>query len=121
MTDKELFEKTTEAHQSLREDFPFMENAMLSVPLGWIPIVRDLCEKISQLDIEIQVVQVKEKFAGLRFYYDTDSQRDRIDEIVSAAEEKVRDACEICGESAEVRTVNNWQHRYCDTHYEQHS
>ncbi len=57
---------------------------------GWYNIIDELCENITTLignkDIKVTAVQVKEKFGGLRFYYDIESSNtfmSKINSIVS--------------------------------------
>ncbi len=57
---------------------------------GWYDLIYDLCEKINLLigdkNIKVTAVQVKEKFGGLRFYYDLDAPEtfiSKVDYVVS--------------------------------------
>jgi hypothetical protein len=73
-------------------------------------------------------VQIKEKFGGLRFYYDTGrtdgsqltdellaDAREKIDIAVQVAEDKADKACEVCGQPGTRRT-GGWLRTLCDTH-----
>jgi len=101
------------ANESLRDDFGFLENAMLSIPAGWIPIVRKLCERIEETGGDLRVQQIKEKFGSIRFYYtvpieDENVGREDIGELVKTARSQAKGTCQRCGEPGEDRTVNHW-------------
>ena len=88
---------------------------------GWFEIVWRLCEDLEPLVVEaeyasgqaFEVLQVKEKFGGLRFYanYTTDAMRKRID---TARVESLR-TCEICGQPGTQRE-HRWIRTLCDLH-----
>jgi len=69
---------------------------------GWYEIIYQLCERIEPLVAALddggaafEVVQVKEKFGGLRFY--VDNANDEIYEAIEAASELSVQTCEVCG------------------------
>jgi hypothetical protein len=68
---------------------------------GWYDIIFQLCERleplVANLDdaAQFQVVQVKEKFGGLRFYVEGSS--DEIEAVIESACELSRRTCEVCG------------------------
>ena len=76
---------------------------------GWFDILWRLCEDLEPLVMEMEraggpkfeVLQVKEKFGGLRFYVNcrNDGIRKRID---AAIQESFR-TCEICGQPGTLR------------------
>lgn len=93
--------------QKLASDFPTMFSTMcVECGNGWYDLVHKLCENISVIDTEkeVHVVQVKEKFGKLRFYYEHTSAhislRDTIDSLVDAAEAESSLTCEHCGKAA---------------------
>lgn len=89
---------------------------------GWANLIWDLCEKLEeQLSKEgddkeypFEVVQVKEKFGGLRFYtnWGTDAVYDLIDE----AEDKSFEVCEMCGKEGKLRSNGMWMKTLCEEH-----
>ena len=93
----------------------------LAIGLGWLGIVDDLCTKIEQVlagmpeevRIGFYAQQVKEKFGGLRFY--TTYGSDEIEELISEAEKKSFNTCEVCGEPGE-RRGKGWVQTLCETH-----
>ena len=110
------------ANESLRDDFTFLEDAMLSVPTGWVPIVRELCERIEETGGDLRVKQIKEKFSRLRFYYsvkagDENTSREDIGELVKTARSQAKETCQRCGEPGEEYAVNHWITVLCDNCY----
>lgn len=89
---------------------------------GWFDLVYQLCgdiqkllEKDPELKKEFIVLQVKEKFAGLRFY--VGSATDEIFDRINKAEEESYKICEICGEPGIPRWDLFWKQTLCDKHY----
>ena len=67
---------------------------------GWYNIIDTLCKAIQnhidQCNVsQVVAVQVKEKFGGLRFYYDGGD--DYIEGLVQMAEMISERTCEVCG------------------------
>lgn len=100
-----------------------------AVGAGWWPILESLCANIqSYVDWkqeqkekysrgegceQVVVTQIKEKFGGLRFYYDGGD--DRIDGMVRMAEAWADHSCEMCGKPG-VRRSGGWIRTLCDEH-----
>lgn len=85
-------------------------------PKGWLKLLDRLCEMLVELtppgSDQPAVVQVKEKFGGLRFYVDcwlTDEQSDAITE----AEAESYRTCESCGAPGRARDTG-WVTTLCD-------
>ena len=88
---------------------------------GWFDILWRLCEDLEplvaatekQTGQPFEVLQVKEKFGGLRFYvnHHTDAIRDRIQ---TAGVESIH-TCEVCGQPGRQRT-GGWAKTLCDEH-----
>jgi hypothetical protein len=71
-------------------------------PIGWQPMVEELCSKIHarviECDIVFEIAQIKEKFGGLRFYYDFNDERDEtIADWIAEAERLSFKICEKSG------------------------
>jgi hypothetical protein len=62
---------------------------------------------------QVTVAQIKEKFGGLRFYYDGGDEY--ISGLVSMAESWATCSCETCGTPGE-RREGGWIRTLCDTH-----
>lgn len=87
---------------------------------GWYKLIRDLCLSIRELLKEnpiedFMVVQVKEKFGGLRFYIGAGS--DKIFKRINEAEEESYHICECCGITGKLRTDLGWIRTLCDKCY----
>ena len=96
---------------------------------GWYPILEALCSNIQHyLDWintnhekhpvvpQVTVAQIKEKFGGLRFYYDGGD--DNIQGMVRMAEAWADAVCEDCGAPATKKTTG-WIRNVCDKHFEE--
>ena len=62
---------------------------------------------------QVVVAQIKEKFGGLRFYYDGGD--DKISGLVCMAESWAYNTCETCGQPGELRH-DGWLKTLCDRH-----
>lgn len=160
---------TKELEKRLEEDFPFMEKGKslkeqeeagrindiysafgLECRDGWFDLIYGLCSEIMQAykeekrEIDLDVVQIKEKFGALRFYYafkgksktihgfdfisdngvggvritpKGDGFGETISSIVRKYEKKSRHICEVCGNPGELRTDLRWILTLCDDCY----
>ncbi len=65
-----------------------------------------------------KILQVKEKFGGLRFYYDGGSEEGakHLSGAVRMAEAMAIRTCEVCGRPGEKRS-GDWIQTLCDAHY----
>lgn len=94
-----------------------------AVSQGWWPILEKLCANIqhhidwknreSQVVPQVVVAQIKEKFGGLRFYYDGGDEQ--ISGMVRMAESWADVACEECG-AIGTRRSGGWIRTLCDVH-----
>ena len=69
---------------------------------GWLAIIKDLHGKLENLAPDYTLLQVKEKFGGLRYYYHHvgfKSTISKMDEYVAAAERASIETCEVCGKA----------------------
>lgn len=96
-----------------------------AVGAGWYPILEKLCaniqhhidwkEKQGNPVPQVTVAQIKEKFGGLRFYYDGGDEY--ISGLVNMAESWADVACEECGAPGKRRD-GGWIRTLCDKHEE---
>jgi hypothetical protein len=89
-----------------------LELALASVGKGWADIIKRLWEHKTDA---IKVVQVKEKFAGLRVY--TSNSTPEFEAMIEKAEEESFQTCEVCGAPGCVR-AGGWILTLCETHAE---
>ena len=122
----EEFEKYDAFTKHMEQRFP----KMFETPYGgfccgegWWPILEKLCSNIqnhidwknkqSEIVLQVTVAQIKEKFGGLRFYYEGGDEH--INGMVRMAEAWADASCEECGapgkrrDSGRIKTL-------CDTH-----
>lgn len=63
---------------------------------------------------QVVVSQIKEKFGGLRFYYDGGDEY--IAGLVEMAEVWAENSCEVCGAPGKNSNVRGWLQTLCETH-----
>jgi hypothetical protein len=88
---------------------------------GWFDILWRLCADLEPLVTEMEraggrqfeVLQVKEKFGGLRFY--VNCRNDAIRQRIEAAIQESFHTCEVCGQPGKLRE-DSWIKTLCDEH-----
>lgn len=85
---------------------------------GWWPLIRELDADLRTIWPDYRVGQVKEKFAGLRYYTDPvpASVFDRFNARIRVAEKLSEEICEVCGSPGSVRSRRGWLKTLCDKH-----
>jgi hypothetical protein len=88
---------------------------------GWALIVLQCHKELKHLDPQYKISQIKEKFGGLRYYFDSSSDfntitHDAMDSIVLAAEYRCSQTCEICGSGGKLCNNTGWYKTLCDEH-----
>jgi hypothetical protein len=84
---------------------------------GWMPLVIELDRKLLELVPDYKLLQVKEKFGGLRYYvegvpFDSEAYR-----LIEEAESKSYQTCEECGEPGyETTSGGYWIKTLCQDH-----
>ena len=86
------------------------------VSSGWNLIIKNLIQDLIRLGWNKEVIQVKEKFGGLRFYINEGT--DAIHERIGQAELESMKTCEITGRPGKLRTDIGWYRTLCDEEYE---
>jgi hypothetical protein len=116
------------------------------LPDGWFSLANSLCTSITAaLGPEgakhFKVLQIKEKFGQLRFYFSLSGSRDTfidilseegvqglvkkargpeamalLRDLVSATTEQSATVCQKCGAAAELRQFDGWLWTLCDAH-----
>lgn len=83
---------------------------------GWNLIIKNLIQDLIRLGWDKEVIQVKEKLGGLRFYINEGT--DAIHERIGQAELESMKTCEITGRPGKLRTDIGWYRTLCDEEYE---
>lgn len=124
------FEKYDAFAKQMEERFPKMFAGAyggFACGEGWWSIIELLCSNIqhyidwknkqSEVVSQVTVAQIKEKFGGLRFYYDGGD--DEIRGMVRIAEVWASRSCEECGAPGKSRQ-GGWIKTLCDHHEAEH-
>jgi hypothetical protein len=81
--------------------------ALESVGAGWTSLVNEIFDFIEQQKItNTRIIQVKEKWGGLRIY--TDNINDFLDTKIRDVEKRSFTICEISGVPGTLRNCNGW-------------
>ena len=79
---------------------------------GWFELIWNLCNDLTniakELGIKFKVVQVKEKFAGLRFYTE-ERVPDEMNKRIRQAEKDSLKICEVCGNPGRIHSTKGWR------------
>ncbi|GMV19486.1 MAG: hypothetical protein AMXMBFR56_77100 [Polyangiaceae bacterium] len=81
-----------------------------SVPEGWRGIVDALCDALSVTGCS--VLQVKEKFGGLRVYVDNATVAALA--AINAAEKLAATTCQVCGAGEAKLRAGGWARTLCE-------
>ena len=81
-------------------------------PPGWDKLVNELIENVISVCKDVKVLQIKEKFAGLRFYYGNGNEE--VSKLVAEAENKSSTMCQGCGELGKIDDSKFWLAVVCD-------
>jgi hypothetical protein len=85
---------------------------------GWYPLLIEIDTRLSSLDPDYEVHQVKEKYGGLRYYYQFVTEGvdwKQGEDIEDEAERRSYAICEVCGEPGHCRD-GGWLQTLCDEH-----
>jgi len=124
--------------EDLRTKYPamFSQPCEISIGKGWIPLIDRLCSMLQRTHdynqhmgyTQVTVLQVKQKFGGLRFYYSVPEQvhlsektkwsdwASYVHGAVDFAESMSHSICEQCGERGKGRDHHGYYYTSCDAH-----
>lgn len=87
---------------------------------GWAELINKCHEKLVSFDPTYKVVQVKEKFGGLRYYFNPSNpvHTRAMHDMISQFERNSYSVCEVCGENAKLRKTieSSWFKTLCEEH-----
>lgn len=92
------------------------ENAINQVGSGWTGLVNEVYDILGAHPVPAPIVlQVKEKFGGLRIY--TYPYNEEVDTLIEEISRRSFTICEKCGQAGELRS-GNWYKTLCEEHSE---
>lgn len=106
----------------LQQDYPGVFEAALHVDVGvgWLGIIRDFLMTALPLDPMLEILELKEKYGGLRIWCDSDIEVVRL--AKAKAQLKSLHICEVCSQPGSVRIPPSgsrgcaWWRCVCDEH-----
>lgn len=116
---KEILEET------FRADYPRLtNNVYFAVDDGWYDLLRDMFAEVEyevksrNIVDEVSFVQIKEKFGGLRAYFEinqcADGDYEALTQVVSKYEKQSMTVCEICGAAARRSQKGGYIRTLCE-------
>ncbi len=122
-----------EQKEHLTKEYFFLKDISIGVGSGWFSILDDLCkELLTFVPAEFKVTQIKEKFGGLRFYYELKDHnhyditysshisyedfRQKVNGLIAKAESLSYETCELCGDPASLDKSSFWMKSLCEFH-----
>lgn len=93
---------------------PILNRKSFSVGNGWLGILENTIKELIKLGWDKQIIQVKEKFGGLRFYVSNLPEKGI--NIIIEAEKESYETCEVCGEPGKQHLIKGWYHTLCEEH-----
>lgn len=88
--------------------------ALDSVGPGWASLIEELFSFMEQRKVDCKIIQVKEKWGGLRVY--TDGLDETLDEKIQELEKRSFTICEVSGAPGKLRNCNGWYRTLSDVH-----
>ena len=101
--------------EALKEKIAPEYSKSIDVDEGWYQLVIDCDKELSEIDPQYAVMQIKEKFGGLRYYMSpsndtTPEQRDAMWAITSKYEELSKTVCEATGKPGVLmKSIGGWR------------
>ena len=93
---------------------PTTKRHSVDVGNGWLGILQRLFETLINLGWNREILQIKEKFGGLRVYLNDVPENSY--HFIEQAERYSHEICEVCGEPGEQHRINGWVFTLCDEH-----
>jgi hypothetical protein len=100
----------------LQDAYPWSGYA--EVEDGWRDLIVSLVRRLDVIrkrdGLSLEVLQIKEKFGGLRFYV-SGANSEALD-LINRAEEMSETICEYCGKPGKIKSVRGWYKCVCEDH-----
>lgn len=99
------------------------EREKTNVGEGWQKLIEFTHHYVSLLDPNYEVLQIKEKFGGLRYYVQLSADLDPNDNqiiqtLIDMSEQLSFLICEECGGHGRVKSLQGWLRTLCEKDYE---
>jgi hypothetical protein len=106
--------------QNILDRFADGVPSLIDCGYGWADLIKECDEVLFAEDPNYTISQIKEKFGGLRFYFnlsDMDKYQ-KISSVIMTIEEKSFEICETCGAEGYKRKQEDFGRMYtsCDEH-----
>jgi len=111
----------SEQLQAVKSRFPIETPATVDCGPGWHQLIIDCDQELAAVDPEYTVLQIKEKFGTLRYYFATsdgmEHHRKKMNEIVAVYESVSSYKCETCGEMGAKlhKNTRGWMKTVCES------
>ena len=92
------------------------EDAIQCVGKGWEKLVRRVYNAKTGMGITVGIIQVKEKWGGLRIY--TDYYDSELEKTIQEVGQESYKICENCGAPAGLVKKGTWYQTLCEEHRE---
>ena len=103
-------------------DKPYAAEGYPNCEEGWRDLLERACTRIEAALMEggaFRVLQIKEKFGTLRFYWDgdmPDAAKAKVEEAIALAVARSACTCEICGAEGRLYSRGGWLATACPEH-----
>lgn len=108
------------SEESIVKKYSYMELPFFECESGWNKLISDLCKALAKIDKnkEIRVQQIKQKFAGLRFYIVNHNKK--FHDTIAKYEIKSYKTCEECGAKGhKCYNIFGYYRTLCDKHQDE--
>ena len=78
---------------------------------GWLELIKNLIQELISIGWDKNIAQVKEKFAELRFYTNTNQEMDK---IIQKYTDLSTTTCDICGQPGKIISNKGWLRCTCE-------
>ncbi len=80
---------------------------------GWLSLIDEVYDNLPE---GIEIIQVYQKYAGLRV--DINPESESFEDFLSEIENRSYSLCEICGKEARQYDIHGWEYTRCADHCE---
>lgn len=106
----------SEAYDKLAKQYEeILQGRRIGVGVGWYDLLSDYLDKLSKIDPDVKIMDIKEKFGTLRIFAMSENPdaSDEVFELERIIEDRSGEICEECGDSGHSRD-GGWIRTLCD-------